>query len=395
MMKRKTGFTIIETLISMALMLILVGAIILAYRSCFHAFEAGQSRAKAREQLTQTMDLIIREGQNAQGVTQCNENSLTFWLSSGRVTYYLYNSNDAGPYTLPHTYTQTSYNLLRYEGVYPATTPPFGWGTVKLAGLKPPGSGIASVFSCTHSLVSLNMTSVQNGATVTLQSSVMPKNMPAGSLGLVGWWSFNDVFPTVTGSCSTVLDYSGNGNIGTCSGSPGWTTGQVSTVGALSFSSGSSQYVGLGNPASLQLNAPLTIAAWFKLASSVDSNTYVSIIGHGDGGWVLGINNNKLYGSKSGQAPYITGTTTLSTGTWYHAVLTALGSNGVLYLNGVSDGTSSSSPTWTFARSLRIASDDYSGGASYLSATIDDVRIYSRVLSAAEIYELYHEGLGT
>jgi hypothetical protein len=84
--------------------------------------------------------------------------------------------------------------------------------------------------------------------------------------------------------------------------------------------------------------------------------------------------------------------TVLPTGTWHHVVGVADGTNTYCYLDGVLSGVS---PTYTGA----IAGSPYYKwiGAAYSGedsrswhGLIDDVRIYNRALSAAEILQAYN-----
>ncbi len=78
--------------------------------------------------------------------------------------------------------------------------------------------------------------------------------------GLVGYWSFDE------GSGATSTDISGNGNDGTLTNSPKWTTGKVSS--ALQFD-GINDYVNMednttASPLSFTSQA-FSIEAWIKL----------------------------------------------------------------------------------------------------------------------------------
>src|SRR3990167_283101 len=77
----------------------------------------------------------------------------------------------------------------------------------------------------------------------------------APTSGLVGYWNFDE------GSGATVADSSGNGNTGTLTNGPTWTTGKIGQ--ALSFD-GSNDYVDAGTGSSLNLASSLTVSAWIK-----------------------------------------------------------------------------------------------------------------------------------
>jgi hypothetical protein len=80
--------------------------------------------------------------------------------------------------------------------------------------------------------------------------------------------------------------------------------------------------------------------------------------------------------------------TTMSTGSWHHVVVTLNGNTGILYLNGAPVGTNS---TMTLRpTNLGSTANNYLGRSQYsndpyLNATLDEFRIYSVPLSAAEV----------
>ncbi len=87
----------------------------------------------------------------------------------------------------------------------------------------------------------------------------------------------------------------------------------------------------------------------------------------------------------------LVGTTTLSTGVWYHVVGVISGNNESLYLNGVLDSTGSftgplvTSTGENFHVGARVA-------ATAANATLDQVRIYNYARTAAQIAWDYNEG---
>jgi hypothetical protein len=75
---------------------------------------------------------------------------------------------------------------------------------------------------------------------------------------------------------------------------------------------------------------------------------------------------------------------TVPTGEWVHIAITGDGTTATLYYNGVSQGTATDrSPTIS-----TIAA--YAAGTEYVDGELDDIRIFNRALSAAEITTLYN-----
>ena len=196
--------------------------------------------------------------------------------------------------------------------------------------------------------------------------------------GLVGYWRFDEE----TGS--TAKDSSPHGNDGTIYGA----TRVRGIIGkALSFD-GVDDYVNVNLPSSLfqTSHGPITIELWFK-ANSLSGNKRI----FSDHCIEMGIYHSdstiygKAYSSVSGG--------TISTGQWYHAVLTHAHPNGLtnteikFYINGELKGQA----TWTITTENGYIDNpfhigaDTCGAGTYFNGTIDEVRIYNRALSPGEI----------
>lgn len=154
-----------------------------------------------------------------------------------------------------------------------------------------------------------------------------------------------------------------------------------------------------------------TIQAWVSFAS-LPSNTIQTIVGKSsdsgvtnDPGWevVLGVQpwGEKYIGIETYNGQSALWATTLTSGAWHHLVITAIGSEVYLYLDGVlqepavSHVSNGMGPT---DFDLRIGS----GGWTYcgtmwthpMRGSVDKVALFRRALSAAEILELYNGGQG-
>lgn len=208
----------------------------------------------------------------------------------------------------------------------------------------------------------------------------------AEAQGLIGYWSFDE------GSGSVATDTSGYGNNGTLQGGPTWVTGKIGK--ALQFD-GVDDYIDCGAGTSLHLDGnSFTIAAWIKLDQISRNNNFVGKGGTEAANQLLhfGIrsSNNWMFAFYSNDlnvqgAPAV--------GTWYHLVGTydATTNNKKLYLNGslIGQNTPSSdllnTDSYPLLIGARNASDHY-----YTKGLIDEVRLYDRVLTAAEISAAYN-----
>src|SRR3989344_4287816 len=219
--------------------------------------------------------------------------------------------------------------------------------------------------------------------------------------GLVGHWKFDE------GSGTVASDSSGNVNNGALTSGPTWTTGKVS--GALSFD-GVDARVSIPDRNIHEFNEGTngTISFWFKLLSypsSVDGHLvdkYDSSVGQG--GYLYRITDTDGDGVRDDFRAFIHGTTNcngcgsnvnktnISLNQWYHAVSvikTTSNSSG-LYIDGAL--ISSTGNFFGAATSTQTLSIGGNEAASNVNAVIDDARIYNRVLTAADITELYNLG---
>jgi len=206
---------------------------------------------------------------------------------------------------------------------------------------------------------------------ITLVTPVQPD-----ATGLLLKYTFD------AGSGTTVADASGNGNTGTINGNPAWVTGISGS--ALSFD-GSRDYIATGK--SLLNNLPqFTIACWLKGDLSLGNRS--GLIGQNDcvEYGVVSANTCQIWTAGGGSVdlawPYS------AAADWHHIVAVADGTSITFYLDGkpaASGGTATASyGTSTYFLNV--------GGGGIFDATdnwfagqIDEVYVYQRALSAAEV----------
>jgi len=199
-----------------------------------------------------------------------------------------------------------------------------------------------------------------------------------GQTGPVAAYSFDE------GIGSTVADASGRGNVGTIAGAT-WSAGGHSGS-ALSFN-GTNSWVTVADAASLDLTTGMTLEAWIKPTALSSWRTVVMKEAAGDLAYVLyGYDNAPrpaTYISVGGQET-TGGGAAPAMNAWTHLAATYDGATLRLFTNGVLVSTTARTGAIdTSASPLRIGGNGVWG--EYFSGLIDEVRIYNRALSQAEI----------
>jgi glucose/arabinose dehydrogenase len=219
---------------------------------------------------------------------------------------------------------------------------------------------------------------VTNPATATTLTATYREVTTTPITGLVAAYGFNE------GSGTAINDKSGTGNNGTAAATT-WTTGH--SGGALNFN-GSSSMVTIADSNSLDLSAGLTLDAWVK-PTTTDNDWRTVVLKERDDGLSYG-----LYSAGSdGPAGFVRigaedrvagGPNTLPANTWTHIAITYDGSQLRFYVNGVLVETrNQTGAIVTSPGALRIGGNTV--WDEYFAGTIDDVRVYNRALTAAQI----------
>lgn len=191
---------------------------------------------------------------------------------------------------------------------------------------------------------------------------------------------------------TVAADSSGSGNDATVKGTAAWAQGIKGNAVSLN---GRDSYVQL--PAGIVSRAQqLTVSGWVKANSLSDymrifdfgsgTNEYMFLTPKAGNRMLFAITVN---GNGPGQEQTISGPV-LPTGVWKHVAVTLNGSTGILYVDGREVGRNTSltlNPS-----SLGQTKNNYIGKSQYpdphLNGLVDDFRIYSRALSAAEVLNL-------
>jgi hypothetical protein len=207
---------------------------------------------------------------------------------------------------------------------------------------------------------------------------------------LAGCWKLDET------SGTTASDSSGRNNHGTIYGNPVWIEGRVN--GALRFD-GSGDYVSLPIGAVISSLTDCTLAIWVNFPNTGGAWQRIFDIGTGTNVYMLlsprtGTTGPLRFaitiGSYSAES-LVSAPSTLASG-WHHVavVMNAAAMNMQLYLDGNVVATAA---TLRLAKDLGNTTQNWLGRSQYASdayftGSLDDFRIYSRVLSQAEIRKL-------
>ena len=223
------------------------------------------------------------------------------------------------------------------------------------------------------------------------------------STALAGYWKFDET------NGLTAADSSPYGNTGQLGGFVGdnsqWVPGQIG--GALLFVAASQEYVMV--PQYPPATNTLTISLW-AYANSTRAAAWDSWVKN----WGNSLAGQFHYGLKNGQqniyikqadgkTPNVSEPTAWPVGSWQHAALVCDGSLVWLYHNGVAvtnttyNGTFIPPVATSLGIGVKLGDDgilpDTTGNAWFWDGILDDVAIWDRGLSPAEIGAIYRAGL--
>ena len=142
-------------------------------------------------------------------------------------------------------------------------------------------------------------------------------------------------------------------------------------------------------------NVPLSFSFWFRTLTSSDQ----TMMAYGDynsksPSIQFDVNGSRLKIFTALDVPWtISPESSVSINTWYHCVYTLDNSNSVntkLYLNGVLKQSSTGTASKTLGTYKNLVIGESGDAGRGFNGNIDDLRIYDRVLSVAEVEKLYN-----
>jgi hypothetical protein len=207
--------------------------------------------------------------------------------------------------------------------------------------------------------------------------------------GIVGLWHLDETSGTM------VADSSGSGKSGTLAG--GVTLGATGKIANAANFNGTNGYVAL--PVLTTQATSTSMSAWFKSNNFRQPRQMIFYNGSdaGGNGYGLALNNENdssglvrvLYGGVVwfNNKKYVTDSN------WHHVLLViAADAHPILYLDGALVFTGSSYQINTPTVEADIGRDNF-GNSSYFYGSLDEVAMWTRMLSATEVQQLYQRGV--
>ncbi len=167
---KNKGLSVLEVMLSLSIFSILSLGIFFSYHGSLKSFHAQLNRTAIRTGSSQAMEIVIKNLRNSKSIDALNASGVTFTadLGGGDETFriYLYNEDDPEP-NPPFTEQKYDLKFIRGSDVY-------GQGAILAKNIKVP---TGSVFSQAGNLITLDWTTLNNGAQIRLRSSVRPRNL--------------------------------------------------------------------------------------------------------------------------------------------------------------------------------------------------------------------------
>lgn len=192
--------------------------------------------------------------------------------------------------------------------------------------------------------------------------------------GLVAWWTFDE------DAGSQLLDCSAHALHAQVVGTPYRVAGKHGNA----FSFNGMNSAGLGNPPELRLTGAMSLSAWLRISSFAGSGRLISKAGTGFGWelWSDSAQSRLAFTVAGSPSSSFTVGASVPTGQWVHVAATSVpGGELSFYVDGA------------FVRSIPGPAAGFDGDAGVqlgnaFLGLVDDLRVFDRALTAAEVSEL-------
>jgi len=267
--------------------------------------------------------------------------------------------------------------------------------TIYVRAISNPGIGelLADVVSAQTQQLELQVVLSSDGNNdvldINVDSVVAAHTLVDVDSSLLGWWRFAE------GTGTTSKNLAGTAGTAELTGDAEWTAGYLDSGLALD-GSGDFAYI---SDIETKEGSPVTIEAWvkfnqFALERGARQGIFTGLYQHQ-------VNNHFYF---SGKKALFEVSSLLKAGVWQHIVLTYAGTtaSGVMYIDGQRVPVSAQSEIETIdgldglgvGRSSSFFGGLLSGGTTQLDGAVDEVRVWNRVLSDAEVQAAFGQASG-
>lgn len=206
---------------------------------------------------------------------------------------------------------------------------------------------------------------------------------------LVSYWRLNE-------SSGNAVDSVGSNTL-VNTGTATYSAGKINN--GANFTA-TTMYLGKANPTGLPSGtAAFSMACWVNFTNFSTARYFFGFGGAGAGTRVTirCDSSTAWFIDDNGVGTAFPAVSAMSTGTWYHVVYTYPGSGNIYtaYLNGTSIGTANNTRAPNLGTTVvSLGSNKNTSAAENLVGSIDEVGIWSRALTGAEVTSLYNGGTG-
>jgi prepilin-type N-terminal cleavage/methylation domain-containing protein len=255
---------------------------------------------------------------------------------------------------------------------------------------------VITIIGILASIVVVSMSGSTDSATIAKGKAYAQQVHALLGHEAVGVWNFDEGTVNTCSVTQDACDISGYNNHGTFVGDTHFVPSDIGGY-ALSFD-GVNDSVNCGSNESLNIAGDITIAAWIKLNSVVQTEqSIVSKNTSSNAGYWLFYNHstgNQKFGFYGVNNTRANSTISPSLDEWTHVVVIRNGTNVTFYVNGIFDVTVIIGGVVNSVSYSPLKFSTRSDGTSWpFSGLIDDVRIYAEALPATEIQKHYAQGL--
>lgn len=167
----RKGFTLIELIITILMLVALVGASAFVFRAMLLSWSSQETRSGIDISLDRGIEEMVRDLREARQV-QSNNDEIRF--TQDQTTYYifyLYNANNS----YPPSFNQSSYQLRKatFSGGISGTFT-YGSGPIIITEILPPN---ASDLSISGNIVSIDLSAKRGDETIRSRTQVKPRNL--------------------------------------------------------------------------------------------------------------------------------------------------------------------------------------------------------------------------